>query len=540
MLRLLVYLVSFLFPIASTARLPVWRNAKLTLPASSHLAPVSLTFSDSLHGILVIANDSIIVDKTSPEFGRARDTMYYFATADGGKTWTIFYDTLLVPGRGGEATFTRHNPNVLLPGDGISYISVQSPLYPSNSTTGNTAIVRSPDGGDSWQSITGATGKRLASYPLVHAFSQNNILVLDDSLILWNSYDGGRTFRTRMGDMTYRQTVSPSFGQNNRGQALDISFDNSDALHWTVAVNRQSDTDVTGSPMGLWTLLSSNFGTTWKAFHTEIPGERPDLRIEGTLQYIKGTPSVYYFTCRDREGGPDFVNTWRRGEYWDYGTPLYGIDWMYSSDYGATWVSQNAYSTTRRAFEAVADSEVWITRRASGDTLHHEPAYIIARTTDNGTTWEEDGTTLTIETEQLDGRMLTFTDPKHGWLAAVGRQSPDGYQGNDIYVFRYNANEQPLSTELDGGPNSILENFLRIYPNPSASEVRLEVHSPFLAERVEFYDMLGRQVFPKYRLESNAAVVDVSRLPSASYIAVVVYSFAGSSAQVALPLMVQH
>jgi hypothetical protein len=148
---------------------------------------------------------------------------------------------------------------------------------------------------------------------------------------------------------------------------------------------------------------------------------------------------------------------------------MYGIDWLYSTDYGKSWEFQYAYDSTRRAFEAVRNNEVWITARPPNSP--NSPAAIIARTTDNGKTWQEDTKTLTND-GNMDGRILTFSDPAHGWVAAVTGDIKKGYH---TYVYRYDASEQPINVVGDSQNGIIQKYYLKVFPNPSSDKVHLQL-----------------------------------------------------------------
>ncbi|MEP7235134.1 MAG: T9SS type A sorting domain-containing protein [Ignavibacteriota bacterium] len=59
--------------------------------------------------------------------------------------------------------------------------------------------------------------------------------------------------------------------------------------------------------------------------------------------------------------------------------------------------------------------------------------------------------------------------------------------------------------------------FMNPYPNPSVSEVNLELYRSSPIEQIGFYNLLGTQVFPNYRIEGTVAVIDVHTLLKGTY-----------------------
>jgi len=70
------------------------------------------------------------------------------------------------------------------------------------------------------------------------------------------------------------------------------------------------------------------------------------------------------------------------------------------------------------------------------------------------------------------------------------------------------------------------------YPNPSTGEVRIDISSSLIPQKLDFFDALGNRCYPQYTLENNIALVNVQSLASGIYMVKV-----GSQTT---PFIVQH
>jgi hypothetical protein len=523
----------------SFSQMPHWQM--VSIPKDS-IAPISLTFFDSLHGFLICVKQKQI--SLFPGDVIAND--FYFETSDGGRSWNEVNDPVIIGKR--DSALNWQSGGAPAFGLSIVYGSLSSIYFYTGNITGNHPpllgnIVRSDNGGLSWFIPDKKPKKHL--YPL-HAFTPYDFLAYDaDSGTLYESYDGGSNYR-RIMDSTFYYTINRlQLDTNYTGYgtfeniASSLSFDNSDRLHWTVAINNVSplfNLHPPVSPMGLQILQSDNLGTTWKSYLTPIPGEDSNGRIQGTLQFIKNTPNLYYFTSGT--GSPDGLGRFYGSV--DYGDPMLGINWLYSIDYGKSWEIQKAHGDKRRAHSAVRNNEVWITARPSKSLHSVDPAIIIARTTDNGKTWEADSSTLHLQNDGIyDGRIMTFSDPRHGWIAAsIGSfYDPNSYK---TAVFRYDENEQfhQLADHIND-PNDIRK-FMKIYPNPSQSEVNFNIFEYYEMQKVEFYDVVGRKEDIPFHADKKICTADVSKLSPGLYIIKVNYTYSGISSMMSFPFIVQR
>ncbi len=528
MRRILLLIVIFCsFNGASLAQKFHWTYVQI--PQDS-IFPLSLTFFDSLHGTLGAVTTTYY----------HREQVIYFQTTDGGKNWKRIINDFI----GDSLGYFSDSWGSQLSQSPVVYGSLARRYIYKRFVTDTIfmgEIVHSSDFGQSWR--IPYISKAHSFYPL-RAFDPYNLVVYDiNAGTIYQTTNSGNSY-SPLFDSTYYYSIyhrqlDPHYAhylEMSIAWGNTLSFDNSDRFHWTVALERVHEypTHPPLHRLGLQTLVTENFGKTWKEYITDIPGQDTLGRVGGTLQYIKETPNLYYFTGERGEGTRAWEGNFLNA---DYGDAMLGINWMYSTDYGKSWEFNRQYGDRRRAYEAVKQNEIWITTRPETSTRKNDPATIIARTTDNGLTWQEDR--LTLNNDGLwDGRMLTFTDPRHGWLAATDAR---GIYGNHIYIFRYDAAEQILSASE--GNVTVKEpnpQFLFIYPNPSQIDVHLEVLENREIKKVEIYNLIGRQEYPPYTLQANIASVDVRNLPSGNYITRVTYLYNGNINSYSMPLIVQH
>ena len=534
-----VAMLCCLSQVAPTQTLSKLHWTYVQIPGDS-LFPTFLTFYDSLHGYVGVYEARSYSDSNYTPFAKH----FYFETTDGGKSWVKITDTLFsntyikdsIVYVGTGMGFHR-NPPVVYANLRSRYAVTLGPRHPQFYNK----PVHSFDSGKTWQ------GKgediQMSDYFPLQAFDPYNLVVFDgDSGILHQTTNSGGTY-SRIGDSTYLYSLYHlqldsnygDYGKYSSDWGTDLSFDNSDRFHWTVTVNRQYEfvTHPRNHPLSLQMLVSENFGRSWKEYLTDIPGQDTLGRTAGTLQYIKGTPNLYYFTGERGEGFREYGTRLSIG---DYGDAMLGISWMYSTDYGKSWEIYRQYGETRRGFEAVKQNEVWITARPASSKHTSDPATVIARTTDNGKTWEEDTRTLTND-GIWDARIVTFSDPNHGWIAASDGTAIGG--NHHTYIFRYDASEQG-NNSVEGLQTELNQVYLKIYPNPALSDVHLLLPTTKPIQKVEFFNLMGRQDYPPYQLQGNIATVDVRNLPIGTYITRVSYLYKGYTGDFTLPFIVQH
>lgn len=115
-----------------------------------------------------------------------------------------------------------------------------------------------------------------------------------------------------------------------------------------------------------------------------------------------------------------------------------------------------------------------------------------------------------------------------GYVFAGSTGSNDGdVSGNHDSVLRKYGDVWVVKLDPDTGKASVEVNFstsfaqeyVKVYPNPSSAEVHFSAASNLSLNTIGFYDVMGRQLFPKYSLENNLVSCDVHDFPSGIYLA---------------------
>ncbi|HEY6171435.1 MAG TPA: sialidase family protein, partial [Candidatus Kapabacteria bacterium] len=462
-----------------------WSYIKIS---ADSLKPIMLSFPDSVHGILCCARQTMFYQ--SPDLLNGRDAIrvYWYSTSDGGKTWIkldmaslgyrdtvcdgeIYYFMKLITGRGNKTMYLGNMGDTINNCDKLR----QYKLFTSS------------DFGQTWikKNILSERWGETTDISLVGSIGNNALfmyrsVVQQDSLSgeLLLSLDYGSTFPYVKSNSTFREFTKPVSDSNQ--MINDLVFANSDQLHWTVI-----PTEIGGCgsvwPCGLNTLVTENGGASWSLHTSQISGFESSP-VKGQLQFVKGSPCLYMFptTFFQYEGYPNkHAGTGGNYSYGSYGESSLNTSFLSSSDYGKTWKSEHKYGNRRRAFEAVDVGNVWMTV-CRQDNIHvpERRAGTIVRTTDNGVTWEEDSSTLIInDVGAFDGRIITFSDPRHGWIAANDQAQ--------TYIFRWVADEK-TSVKPEAGEE--FETFrIKIFPNPAQEETKILLPETRSIARVEFF-----------------------------------------------------
>jgi hypothetical protein len=121
-----------------------------------------------------------------------------------------------------------------------------------------------------------------------------------------------------------------------------------------------------------------------------------------------------------------------------------------------------------------------------------------------------------------------------GWASKIITTSDNGFafsgyggrkDSTTFTSWQYNAWVTKLDPDT-GQVNSVenysstfINNYIKIYPNPSSVNVNFSAASNLSLLTAGFYDVMGRQYFPNYSLESNSISCDVHDFPPGIYLA---------------------
>lgn len=499
-----------------------WSEIKIV---QDSLQPVALKFADSLtgyfYGVVPVPYDDGVTAPTT------RGRHHWYRTLDGGRTWLpIDFDTLYngryfedSTGKRWTHSFTRtFAANNLQHANKIACFGKMVIINPGQLfTNGRSVLLVSTDKGNSWKEQPSEPEGILRSLFLTNAFA-SNLWIGTASHFAANlpvrSLDGAKTFTHIEGnDMFLRSTTDTSDTGNISRLSINLGCSTPD--RWTAVIVPHGDDDLNQKKPGLMTLVTEDGGSTW-SFHQYFLPNDSSLWIRGVngiIGYLKtftGTSSLYFPTLQ-RYHRPAQVSAFSLFKHYS-GERFNKSDnqitsYLYTSDNGSTWQPETTFHKRRVAFEAAAPGNVWMTLwrnelEGQGPAAPGMFADVIAHTTDFGKTWTEDSITLhPQEFTPLDGNIICFTDPNHGWIAASNQFGTS--------IFRYRG--EPSS--VDEHQTSELD--YQLYPNP-ANEV-VNVATSLNIQQLEVYDALGRTYRCHYELTDGNAVVDCSKLTPGNY-----------------------
>ena len=480
----------------------------------SEYEPTKLVFSDSMNGYFFYSKFS----QLTGVFVGSQCHLFSFRTVDGGKTW--------VP-------INFNSPNLDTLAGAPDYFDQQ--CFPSNSQsvfmkandllTKKEYLIHSTNTGISWTT--------LQEYPeiaydsrLKAAFDDKKVLLFDEIHPKFlESFDGGYNFPVKLGlDTVFQHALVR--GDQQSPHRSNIIFDWSDNKTWSLVLNPGTG-DSLFPYKGITTLITSDAGNRWQRYEFEPPTPKNTTSFPGVLQFVKASPNLYYFPSYSLlEGAGNTVR--KKDQKYFRAESIYGISYLYSPDYGKSWTPEYQFGKRRKAFEAVATNEVWMTVSKKDSITPTDYATLIVNTTDNGLTWKIDSSALNpSDIGVLDGRILAFSDPRHGWCCATN--------GYDMYIMRYVKPEvNAVRTEGDNVYGTSY--YLSLYPNPADNQMNASILSHQIVQSVDIYDYMGRKANYTYTIEKNNAIIDTHKIPNGLYLARVVNSKGSSTST----FIVQH
>jgi hypothetical protein len=512
-----------------------WRY--VSLPVDSVKSVLELSFSDSLHGYVGVARATPYLDTI---YGVAFSlNQRWFRTSDGGLTWErmsfgslfpdVYYPRTPYTYIGNNMTFW---PLLFTPRDGRVFCVPMN--CPANAVATSHSIIGSDNNGSSWQ--TYLSGQNSSELVVLDVSDSAHVLLYDadpQHHTLYLSTDGGRSLSWAPADSTFLKSVYPySIAGRSR---LKLTGACLDSTHWALALQPGYGAADTVSLRGLSVLITSDAGRSWRAVNHVPQDYEPTYSGEqlgghdfpGKLQPIRGTSELYFMTGDYCEGeqGYDFASKHHRsGTYClcnNTSGSMHGISFLYSSDYGVSWSENRSFGTRRRAFEGIGKGNVWMTA-VEEDSIHDENrASLMLHSTNNGITWDTDQYALNpSDFMLLDGRILTFTDPDHGWCAAIAN---NGILSGYLVMMRYEPRVLSSVSEENSRAQQTFE-FCKIYPNPAADVTTFVMNEHRKLFSVELYDMYGRT--PRYgyhQIDGHTAEIDTHLLPTGLYLARINY-----------------
>ncbi len=336
----------------------------------------------------------------------------------------------------------------------------------------------------------------------------------EDSALIYRSLDSGRSFSYLLGDDAFRNSLVyyADTGHTEKFNA-SVTFNSRSPFHWTFFVSRpgiKKDSILEGRfPPGIRTLVTTNGGKTFAVHTTPYPNNADSTDYSGAIrgfgQYDPLTQSqLFYFGAYGSEGR-DATPNWVYGGHNDDQSPFY-VNYAYSDDDGRTWKFVSDFVRRRHAYEPIRPGEVLLSLTERDINIRTQPpsppAYILARTTNNGSSWEYDSTALT-RFEKLDGRIITSIGPRFVWIAARLNEK--------TYLMRLKSELMSVESDIESRPlRGGYGYHYTLYPNPASESVTLDFYREIMIHDIQAINIIGAG-------RPLSAEIDIRQLPIGHY-----------------------
>jgi hypothetical protein len=120
------------------------------------------------------------------------------------------------------------------------------------------------------------------------------------------------------------------------------------------------------------------------------------------------------------------------------------------------------------------------------------------------------------------GQSIIQTDDRGFILLGETKSNDKDVSGNHGNADAWLAKLTALPSKVEAGAGG--SNFAHPYPNPSASEMRLELFHSSPVREVHYFNLMGAEFFPDHRIENTTLVTDMQKLPSGMYVVRIIYS----------------
>jgi hypothetical protein len=98
----------------------------------------------------------------------------------------------------------------------------------------------------------------------------------------------------------------------------------------------------------------------------------------------------------------------------------------------------------------------------------------------------------------------------------IGNHGGSIYHNSDIWVAKLKTNQNAVEASSES-------HFANPYPNPSGDEVSLRIHPTIAPQSVKFFNLLGQEFTPTYKLDGNLLTASITSLPKGMYIIRITY-----------------
>jgi photosystem II stability/assembly factor-like uncharacterized protein len=411
-----------------------------------------------------------------------------FESFDGGKSWTYRIASNGLPNGNCHAiAFDPHNEGVILAGltgrQGAYLSDIVSVNSPDAARAGGMA--RSTDGGKTWSiSYLGDATTNLLSDPnnsglpvravingiafdpinkgIVYALcSGAGVYKSTDSGVTWTYFNNGITLQSHTVSGVTQQGIYGNICLSKDGKTLFLT---NDGIAYQLNIAGKAST---------WTPINSPDNTKINSIEKDAEGV---LYATTTLQLLSNNTVSF-----------------NGGERSDVGL-------------GGAWVSTDNGNTWQQIFD-----EIYLVTDIKSDSRNRNILYLTVRTGKVYTSnkgadtrledWvEADGFNFhhprqIFEDPQNQGRFYVTTNCGGTWSIPVPKDSTNSINEHSI----------------------IADGEIRVYPNPTAGELRVTSYK-LQVENIEIYDVVGRNVGTYgIRPENNEIVIDISNLQAGLY-----------------------
>ncbi|HET9136882.1 MAG TPA: T9SS type A sorting domain-containing protein [Candidatus Kapabacteria bacterium] len=267
---------------------------------------------------------------------------------------------------------------------------------------------------------------------------------------------------------------------------------------------------------GLTSLVSSNQGYEWEKYSTIFPDYISDT-LYGDLRFQKGTLNAWQFPHRRRDED-NFNGIWTAAYLFNH--PSFNISYCFTSDGGKSWSYDTSFYDRLSNIYGASPGNVWMllfNRSIDDYDSLTPPANVIAHTLDYGKSWDVDSKSLNLPDLGLfNGRRLCFTDPNHGWIAAL--------QNGKVFTFSYKPD--PLSEVRieHSEKKKLLRVKHQVFPNPCVNSTTITCPQNTQLQKLELFNLFGRQTVVPYTIINNIIDLDTQELQSGVWLALITHS----------------
>ena len=264
--------------------------------------------------------------------------------------------------------------------------------------------------------------------------------------------------------------------------------------------------------------LTSSGGFQWQ----QIYG---DSLQDGATSILQSSDGGFIFGGYTNSTIYDFSRP-RKGDFWIVKLDTIGRGMWQKSYGGSNWSFASSIIKTAEGGYATVGTSYANDRDIKGN--HGNSDACVFKLTSSGIVeWQK-----SLGGSSADFGYTILQTPDGGYAINGCTYSNDGDVSGNHSVFSLDPSLFPIDVwfvKLSPESNSVENSnggethFLNAFPNPASDQIHLQLSGSLTLKQVSFYNLMGTQYFPEYKLEQSVATVDVHTLPSGSFVARIVY-----------------